>query len=119
MTEIYLHFLFEHYGLYGNTPVPFSCLSSVLVSAASRDDDGDDASIVEDAWDNNVRCLLLRRPRNSLCSDRANSSSVVAANLSLQVRFHGHCEIFVSLSPLPMLILVLPLRLLLLRSVSI
>ena len=31
MTEIYLHFLFVHYGLYGNAPVLLVAVSSVDV----------------------------------------------------------------------------------------
>ena len=30
MTEIYLHFMFAHYGLYGNAPVTLALLSGQL-----------------------------------------------------------------------------------------
>ena len=37
MTEIYLYFLFAHYGLYGNAPVVTLSLSQACVAAESPD----------------------------------------------------------------------------------
>ena len=71
MTEIYLNFLFAHYGLYGNAPV---------WSRMCRDDDGDDdAAAAANKLEVKLCCKAGRRNACSISCVACNASRSVVA----------------------------------------
>ena len=64
MTEIYLHFICTHYGLYGNAPVP----ASERQEKDEEEEDDDDHNIEEKELEKRCNDLIITRDRLDLAA---------------------------------------------------